>query len=75
MFYVEMKAAPGRLRSPFNVYGKDWESPALDPCVFDTEEEAREFYKDCVEDERRTGAHCVGIRRAGESYHFLTWEP
>lgn len=72
-FFVEMKAAPGRLGSMFNVYGKEWESPGIEPCEFDTEAEAREFYASCVDGERDTLAHAVAIRRSGESYPFLTW--
>jgi hypothetical protein len=74
-YYVEVKAAQGKAKSVHCSFTKEWESPAFEPCEFDSLEEATMFFNDCIEIEGDGRFHSYGIRKAGESVPFKVWNP
>ena len=70
-YFVEARGV--RLKSAYCTFGKDWESPGIEPCEFEDEETAMMFYRSCVEDEGPMRVHAFRIRRAGENCGLLTW--
>lgn len=74
MFYVEVRGV--KLRSMFCIYGKEWESPAEEPCGFECEDDAVDFMRLCVEDDKAgLPCHEWRVRREGETTGFVGWKP
>lgn len=72
-YYVEVKAAQGKAKAVHCLFSMDWESPAFEPCAYDTLEEAEEFFNGCIEMEDGGRFHSYGIRRSGEAKPFKVW--
>jgi hypothetical protein len=72
-YYVEVKAAQGKAKAIHCLYSKEWESPGIEPCEFETLEDATEFFAGCIEMEDGGRFHSYGIRRAGEATPFKVW--